>query len=175
MTVPYRVMATQLLAFSIYACETSAESIQELVSGCTVVYMGGTVTHRHADMGADEILMDLSEVYGEKVKRPVNTGDDTPSMVMVTVIVPDSERPRLDAWLEESSSPRVAILMDFDWGVAVGDRVSTLSPNENSSYSHPFDGTVIGFHDVYIQVEDQDGDVFDVEVGRTRVPHNCEH
>jgi hypothetical protein len=51
-----------------------------------------------------------------------------------------------------------------------GDTVIVPEPNgKEDAWNHSFQGTVIGFRNGYVQVEDGDNDVFDVEPNRLEI------
>ena len=55
--------------------------------------------------------------------------------------------------------------------IETGDLVDMPDPNESDLYNHSFEGIVIGFHDTYVTVEDQDGDCFDIEPERVTLAY----
>ena len=53
-------------------------------------------------------------------------------------------------------------LQEYTWGVKVGDTVDVET--KDGVLNIEFRGNVIGFKDVYAQVRDMEGDVFDIEL-----------
>lgn len=53
--------------------------------------------------------------------------------------------------------------------VTIGDRVIVPHPNDTDLWNVSFSGSVIGFRNGCAQVEDGDGDVFDIEPDRLQI------
>ncbi|MCE5317412.1 MAG: hypothetical protein LLG04_08665 [Parachlamydia sp.] len=56
-----------------------------------------------------------------------------------------------------------------DIEIEVGSSVMVPEPNDTDLHSNEFNGTVKGFHGIYVVVEDQDGDCFDIKAERLEV------
>lgn len=153
-------MATQALTLSIVACETSLDDIKSLISGCQLGDIGGTVNTKYRDYDAEDVLEAL-HAEGISVQRARHLYDDGASMLEILMYVPDSERARVDAWLDDCEA-----LASMDWGVSIGDTVDMPEPTDTDSWNFAFSGNVIGFRCGFAQVEDGDGDVFDIEPDR---------
>lgn len=151
-------MPTQYLILHIVACETSVGEIVDLISGCRLADISGTVNTKYRDYAADDIL-DILWNKGFDVQRAKHLYDDGASMLCVQMAVPDSERERIEAWINENNGNS---LSECIWGVSVGDSVDMPAPEETDSWNYEFQGIVIDFRASFAQVEDQDGDVFDI-------------
>ena len=53
--------------------------------------------------------------------------------------------------------------------IGKGFLVESPEPNDSDIFDHAFVGTVKGFHDKYVVVEDQEGDCFDLEPERIKI------
>lgn len=147
-------MAIQLLTLAIVACETSAAEVKKIISGCQIKTIGGTVNTKYRDYSGEDILEELHD-SGVSVQRAERLEDDGASMLNIEILVPDEQRNRLDKWI-------AGALQDYTWGVKVGDTVDVET--KDGVLNIEFRGSVIGFKDVYAQVRDMEGDVFDVEL-----------
>lgn len=156
-------MAVQLLTLSIVACETSADEVQEIISGCQVKTISGTVNTKYRDYSGEDILEELHDL-GVSVQRAERLEDDSASMLNIEIFVPDEQRNRLDKWIVDNhiNGESAGTLQDYTWGVKVGDTVDVETIDDVLNIE--FRGYIIGFKDVYAQVEDMEGDVFDVEL-----------
>jgi hypothetical protein len=156
-------MAIQLLTLAIVACETSAAEVKEIISGCQIKTIGGTVNTKYRDYSGEDVLEELHD-SGVSVQRAERLEDDGASMLNIEILVPDEQRTRLDKWIIDNhmNGESSGALQDYTWGVKVGDTVDVET--FDGVLNIEFRGRVIGFKDVYAQVEDMDGDVFDVEL-----------
>lgn len=98
------------------------------------------------------------------MQRAEHYEDDDSSVVTVQMFVPDSDKDRLKKFLLDSWS--VGSLVNSKWGVSIGDTVDVET--KDGILNIEFRGTVIGFcgvffRGVFVQVEDMDNNVFDVE------------
>lgn len=156
-------MAIQLLTLAIVACETSADEVKEIISGCQLGDISGTANTKYRDYAGEDILQELSD-SGLDVQRAEHLEDDGASMLNITMFVPDEQKARLEKWISENDANGEAqgALQDYTWGVKVGDTVDVET--KDGVLNIEFRGSVIGFKDVYAQVRDMEGDVFDVEL-----------
>lgn len=157
-------MATQTLLLSIIASETSTAEVLSIINGCQVTSISGTVNTKYRDYAGEDILLELNDVPGIPIKRAEHSYDDGASMITISMIVPESERSRMNDWIMNNhvDSESAGALQDYTWGVKVGDSVDVETID--GVLNIEFRGSVIGFKDVYAQVEDMNGDVFDVEL-----------
>lgn len=146
----------QTLILSLVARETSSDAIKELLKGCQVGFLSGTVNTKYRDYDAEDILEELYEFDVQKAER---LDDDGASVIKITMFVPDSERERVETWLKDNEDT----VAEREWGVAVGDSVDV--DTMDGVLNIEFRGTVVGFKGRFAQVEDMDGDVFDVVLG----------
>jgi hypothetical protein len=160
-------MAIQLLTLAIVACETSSAEVKEIISGCQVKTIGGTVNTKYRDYSGEDILEELSN-SGVSVQRAERLEDDGASMLNIEIFVPDEQKSRLDTWIIDNhiNGESAGALQDYLWGVEVGDSVDMPAPRQDDSWSHEFSGHVIGFREIFAQVEDGDHNVFDIEAER---------
>lgn len=156
-------MAIQLLTLAIVACETSAAEVKEIISGCQVKTIGGTVNTKYRDYSGEDILEELHD-SGVSVQRAERLEDDGASMLNIEILAPDEQRTRLDKWIIDNhmNGESAGALQEYTWGVKVGDIVDVET--KDGVLNIEFRGGVIGFKDVYAQVKDMEGDVFDVEL-----------
>lgn len=166
-------MATQLLTLTLVACETSADEVKEIISGCQLGAIGGTVNTKHRDFSGEDILEELSQ-SGINVQRAEHLEDDGPSVLDITMFVPDEQKLRLEKWIAENhiNGESIGALVDFSWGVKIGHWVVMPDPTPNDGWNHSFQGNVIGFRGIFAQVEDGDNDVFDIEAERLNLTVN---
>jgi len=156
-------MAIQLLTLAIVACETSADEVKEIISGCQIKTIGGTVNTKYRDYSGEDILEELHD-SGVNVQRAERLEDDGASMLNIEILVPDEQRNRLDKWIIDNhmNGESAGALQEYTWGVKVGDTVDVET--KDGVLNIEFRGNVIGFKDVYAQVRDMEGDVFDIEL-----------
>lgn len=154
-------MATQLLTLTIIASETSADEVKEIISGCQLGDISGTVNTKHRDFSAEDILEELSQ-SGIHVQRAEHLEDDGASVLNITMFVPDEQKAHLEKWIAENhmNGESIGALVDFSWGVKVGDKAEF---HDTFGWKHSFSANVIGFRQQYVQVED-DGGIFDIEL-----------
>lgn len=159
-------MATKHLLLSIVACEISVEEIRELIAGCQVCKISGTVNTKYQDYSAENILEELSSDFN--VIRAERLEDDGVSMLEVQIFVPDELKYRFEKWIDENhmNGEYCGALQTFSWGVEIGDSVKIPDPTPKDSWNHSFQGNVIGFRHNLVEVEDGDGDVFGIEPER---------
>lgn len=160
-------MATQFLSLALVACETSAEEIKRLAFGCHVCSVRATANTKYRDYAGEDILEELKD-SGFTVQRAEHLEDDGASMVYVDLFVVDKEMNRIEKWLADNDASGISsgALQEFTWGVELGENVEMPDPKGDDAWNHAFSGNVIGYREIYAQVEDGDGDVFDIEANR---------
>jgi len=110
-------MAIQLLTLAIVACETSADEVKEIISGCQIKTIGGTVNKKYRDYSGEDILEELHD-SGVNVQRAERLEDDGASMLNIEIFVPDEQRNRLDKWIIDNhmNGESAGALQDYTWG-----------------------------------------------------------
>lgn len=91
----------------------------------------------------------------------VNRGHKTLSEAIISLLSGLVEL-RLKLQAEKTKHDRIV-------PIAIGDRIIAPEPNDSDCYNFSFVGTVIGFRNGYAQVEDGNGDVFDIEPDRLQL------
>ncbi len=158
----------QLVSISVVACETNTNEIRNLIENCTVRKISGTVNTKYRDYSAEDILLNLYEENINNVQRAEQLNDDGASMLDIELIVPNNQKEKIQQFIHQTDA-------DAQWLVQIGDRVDVET--KDGILNIEFTGNVIGFKDNFIQVEDMDGDVFDVELEDITVgyvPHSID-
>ena len=148
----------QSLTLTLIAAAVSVGEIESLLEGCARNDISGTINTDKNWVNAQNLLDELNA----KGIPAQNAGVDNtlPSTITIKMYVPTEQRERVIAWADRN------IVWNVRWGVSVGDRIEAPEPIETTLYNHCFAGSIIGFQCGYAQVEDGDGDVFDIEVDK---------
>jgi hypothetical protein len=149
----------KLLILSIIAGKTSFNSIEELIKGCDVFSMGGSDPVLNRNYYAETILNTVYAndlVQDGRLEKAQPFYADGVSMLYLKMLVPEKELTRVEKWIADDKSA----ITEYEW-MEVGNEVNVET--KDGVLNIEFPGRVIGFKSPYIQVEDLDGDVFDVE------------
>lgn len=158
-------MATQTIFICMVASETSAQEILELTKGCQILLLNGTANTKYRDYAAEDIIEELQK-SGVDAGRAMHIADDSPSVINIHMIVPESEKSRLYLWSKDADNS--TLIDNFELGFEVGDDVSVPDPSDTfgDSWNYAFTGTLIGFKGIYAQVQDTEENVYDIEPDR---------
>lgn len=164
-------MATQTIFVCMIASETSAKEILELIEGCQILFINGTANTKYRDYSAEDIIDELRASGVKEVGRAMHLEDDSPSVININMIVPESEKSRLELWSKDADNETV--ICGFELGADIGDDVNVPSPSESfmDSWNNEFTGTLVGFRGTYAQVRDAEDNVYDIEPQRLGIKH----